>query len=252
MKVRWLVILVFYVLACAISWPLFWLTRYSGMEPVVPPPLLSLGFMWGPGIAALICWAIFRWPKRSWTFWGSWRFTLAFYLAPLLVLSAVLYAVAGPKGLIILPLGGIFGFLMTLGEELGWRGWLQDALRPIPRVWRYVLIGVMWEFWHMRFGSAIFGDMSWAEALLVEAKWLGGAILIAAVIGEAMDRGRAPIVAVTLHLWVNLVMSGEIVGMLGDEVWLPVAVVAGVSVLWWLFLLHGRRFLPPGREGLST
>ena len=35
------------------------------------------------------------------------------------------------------------GFFQVLGEELGWRGFLQDALRPLPRMRRYVLIGAM-------------------------------------------------------------------------------------------------------------
>jgi hypothetical protein len=39
-------------------------------------------------------------------------------------------------------------FVSILGEELRWRGFLQDALRPLPPVKRFVLIGVMWEFWH--------------------------------------------------------------------------------------------------------
>lgn len=248
MTIRWPIVLLYYLIACAVSWPLFWLTRYSGMQLTVPQPLLSLGFMWGPGLAALICWAIFRYPKRTWKFWGSWRFALAFYVVPLLVLGGALYAVIGVKGLIVLPLGGIFGFLMTLGEELGWRGWLQDALRPLPRVARYLLIGAMWEFWHMRFGEALFGDMAWSEALMTEARWFVGAVLICAVIGEAMDRGRALIVAVTLHLWINLTMSGEIVGMLGQEVQVAVFAVLGASVLWWLWLLWARPFLPPQAE----
>jgi len=33
-------------------------------------------------------------------------------------------------------------FVSILGEELGWRGFLQDALRPLSPVKRFVLIGV--------------------------------------------------------------------------------------------------------------
>ena len=42
----------------------------------------------------------------------------------------------------------VLGFFNILGEELGWRGFLQDALRPLPRGWRYLPIGILWEFWH--------------------------------------------------------------------------------------------------------
>ena len=37
---------------------------------------------------------------------------------------------------------------MILGEELGWRGFLQDALRPLTPYKKYIIIGVMWELWH--------------------------------------------------------------------------------------------------------
>ena len=42
----------------------------------------------------------------------------------------------------------VIGFFNILGEELGWRGFLQDALRPLARLPRYVLLGAIWEFWH--------------------------------------------------------------------------------------------------------
>lgn len=237
MAKRWTAVGVYFLIACAISWPLFWLTRHSGLRPPIPQPLLSLGFMWGPGIAALICWRLFKDSSgRGWTVWGGWKFAALFYAVPLVALVAVFLPVVGPKALIILPLAGLFGFLMTLGEELGWRGWLQDALAPIGRWWRYVVIGLLWEVWHMRFGTALFDGGSWSEALRTEVQWLLGAIVISAVIGEAFDRSRALIVAVTLHLWLNLVMSGELAQIVGPHMTLAYG-VAVAAVVWWCWLL---------------
>lgn len=38
--------------------------------------------------------------------------------------------------------------LVALGEETGWRGWLQSALEPLGRGWGIVLTGVIWGLWH--------------------------------------------------------------------------------------------------------
>ena len=38
--------------------------------------------------------------------------------------------------------------LFALGEEAGWRGWLQSALEPLGRRQGVVLTGVIWGLWH--------------------------------------------------------------------------------------------------------
>jgi len=38
--------------------------------------------------------------------------------------------------------------LFTIGEELGWRGFLQDELKPLGRKRSYLLIGMIWGIWH--------------------------------------------------------------------------------------------------------
>jgi len=38
--------------------------------------------------------------------------------------------------------------LVALGEETGWRGWLQSALEPLGRGQGIVLTGVIWGLWH--------------------------------------------------------------------------------------------------------
>lgn len=50
--------------------------------------------------------------------------------------------------LLTLPIGAIFNGLFTIGEELGWRGWLLPSLRPLG-TWPALLItGAIWGFWH--------------------------------------------------------------------------------------------------------
>lgn len=47
-----------------------------------------------------------------------------------------------------IPLGALVNGLFTIGEELGWRGWLLPALRPLG-TWPALLItGAVWGLWH--------------------------------------------------------------------------------------------------------
>ncbi|MFJ4173696.1 lysostaphin resistance A-like protein [Microbacterium sp. NPDC089696] len=59
-----------------------------------------------------------------------------------------------PIGLLVLsqfamiPLAALVNSIPALGEELGWRGWLLPALRPLG-IWPTLLVsGVIWGLWH--------------------------------------------------------------------------------------------------------
>ena len=50
--------------------------------------------------------------------------------------------------LAMIPLGAVLNALPAFGEELGWRGWLLPALRPLG-TWPALLIsGAVWGLWH--------------------------------------------------------------------------------------------------------
>ncbi|QIM16696.1 CPBP family intramembrane metalloprotease [Leucobacter insecticola] len=47
-----------------------------------------------------------------------------------------------------IPFGAVFNGLFAVGEEIGWRGWLLPALRPLG-VWPALLVsGAIWGLWH--------------------------------------------------------------------------------------------------------
>jgi len=216
-KVGWGKVLFFFVIACAWSWPLFWwrdMHWESWMAWRIPMPLKNTLLMWGPGIAALLCLRMFRGShQRRIVVFGSsrWR-SLVFYFVPVFALAAV-GVKSGELGQgtahALVLLIGVIGLVNVLGEELGWRGFLQDALRPLPRTARYVLIGLMWTGWHFtnlfahREGAALWTYLAW---------YVPSTIALSIVIGEASDRSRAVLVAVTLHAWMNLVLEFPGVG----------------------------------------
>lgn len=209
---NWTAVIVFFALACAWSWPFFW---WRDMYPEsfrafpLPYPLKTALLMWGPGIAALICLRWFRPPAHRRTisiFGADRRRALAFYLVPMLALALVGIESAefgGTVRALVLAIA-LVGFVNVLGEELGWRGFLQDALRPLQRSSRYLLIGLMWSAWHF---TNLFAHREGADLWLYLAWYLPTTIALSVVIGEATDRSRTVVVAVTLHAWANLLME---------------------------------------------
>ena len=125
--------------------------------------ILALALMWVPGLAALVTkltvdhsvrgigWRIRKISLRS---------LLAAYLIPL-GLCLVVYGLAwltrlGQRGesnllqfITFATLGVLLSMSASLGEELGWRGFLLTELRQIfPEKQIHVIIGIIWFFYH--------------------------------------------------------------------------------------------------------
>ncbi len=170
-----------------------------------PTFLKTLSYMGGPAIAAAICLLLFRRSHdRTITLAGSSAVrSAAFYLIPIIALTLVyapeVVAARGAPALILSLIAG--SFILILGEELGWRGFLQDALRRLPKLSRYALIGVMWELWHFTNRTHEGPLVGAAIRVLI---WMVILFILSWIIGEAVERSKSVVVAVTLHAWVNI------------------------------------------------
>ena len=212
----------FYVLACLISWPMFWLRDKTCLlrEWGFHPMLRTTWIMWGPGLAALL---IQRGRKSdNITLLGpSPNRSLLFYIVPFFML-AVLGLPTPIMDAHLLPIFSIGGCLCTsLGEEMGWRGYLQDALRPIPTFQRYALVGVMWEFWH--FTTRFNGPPSRPLAVYYAAVFV-----CAVIIGWATDRSRSVLVAAAFHSWINIF----------EYACTELYITAGAVFVFWSWMLY--------------
>jgi membrane protease YdiL (CAAX protease family) len=239
-KVDWRAVGFYYLVACALSWPFFWWRdihpeswwswEFPFAEKNSPLTFILKNaiVMWGPGLAAILALIIFKKThRRTITFWGSSRLkSLAFYWVP--ILFAVIVGMPMPDGSVnrlgTLALGLVTLFTI-LGEELGWRGFLQDALRPLSRLRRYVLIGILWEFWHFTNRTA---HGSLKQIVLFLAIFYPVGIILSWVFGEATERGKSLLIAVTLHAWFDIVFTFP-----GTRTYIAL----GLSILFWIFLL---------------
>ena len=239
-KVNWRAVVFYYLIACALSWPFFWWrdihpeSWWSWEFPFAPKNspltfiLKNAIVMWGPGIAAILSLIIFRKThRRTITFWGSSvSKSLAFYWVPILL--AIIVGMSMPDGSVN-RLGtvalGLVTLFTILGEELGWRGFLQDALRPLSPLKRYVLIGILWEFWHFT-NRTTHGSLK--QIVLFLAIFYPVGIILSWLIGEATERGKSLLIAVTLHAWFNIVFT-----LPGTRTYIALA----LSIIFWIFLL---------------
>ena len=229
----WRGIALFFAVACGISVPLFlWrdLAPASWQASGIPRWLRPLLPGWGPAAgAAVALLARRRAHARTITFAGTWRTGAALAVViPVAILAAIAPSRASESRHLLGLLAGLHAFAYALGEELGWRGYLQDALRPLSPLPRYATLGVLWGVWH---ATTFAGDgPPWTVALRLAAFY---AVLVAAsaAIGAATDRTRAVLVAAACHLFYTFP------GILaGRDRWIALALlVPSVIALvhWW-------------------
>jgi len=121
-----------------------------------------------------------------------------------------------------------------LGEELGWRGYLQNELTRRHSLLRASLIvGVIWAVWHLPlwFISGYQG----ADLLLYIVFFAVGLIAFSVIIGFVYGRGRNLLYAILLHQMLNF--SGRLLDMdelilLGGVAAVYVVMALVIGLIW--------------------
>jgi uncharacterized protein len=201
-KPNWCAILVFYVLACSFSWPFFWwrdVETASWKHFPLPEEIKDL--TWAPALAALLVFWLIP-STRQWAvsfFGASWRRSAVFFVAP--ILSAfIAYRIHSGAFSYKLIYYLVIGCVSILGEELGWRGFLQGGLRPLGRVRGYLLVALMWEAWH--FTSHTKGTL--LEVISRLSIYIPLVVAITFLLGFVVERTDSLLLAVTLHEWIDI------------------------------------------------
>lgn len=67
----------------------------------------------------------------------------------------------------------LLGFVFySFLEEVGWRGYLQGELKELNTIWRVLIIGLMWFFWHISIGFNM-GSLIFLAVLLLGTWGIG-------------------------------------------------------------------------------
>ena len=188
----WAAVAIFFVIACVWSWAA---GRWGGVRlpggnkaPVIDATIL-VGF--GPVMGALIA-DLIRPARRV----GRVGFVGRSWLWAIVALAATPLCL-GIGGLPIFHVnahvdGVAFGISMIvycIGEELGWREWLQNALGGIA-LWRVAIITwVLWFAWHWTF--------LWPSLIVSSAALFFGGVLLIGSFGLAVVARRTRSSAIT-------------------------------------------------------
>lgn len=229
--------------------------RFLGMWPLRPARRVvwsMVAAMFGPVIivvlTALIA-AAFGWVRLDLVNFSGFAEQLAVQTASLDPLASTPLP---PIGLLVLlqllmiPIGSLINSVFAFGEELGWRGWLLPALRPLG-VWPALLLsGVIWGLWHspLILLGYNFGYTDWrGVALMVGGcvAWgvifgwarLRSASLWPAVIGHGALNASAGMVVLFAAAGADIDMG--LVGPLGVVAWAVIAVTVAVIALFGQF-----------------
>jgi uncharacterized protein len=268
----------FIIIAFAISWPLFLSPLLiRDLEPATRQltiqGLWALA-MWGPGIAALIATlAIAKQPFKALRLntLGPKRYYLwAWLLPPVLVILSGLLTVLIRTGhldtgftfmqqqmeqagtqlpvsssvLVLIQiaqallLGPLINVIFTMGEELGWRGFLLPRLLPLGQ-WKALLIsGLIWGIWH---APAIAQGHNYPDHPILGILLMTVfCILLGIIIGWMYLNTRSPWVAALAHgsinAWAGLpylfLVPGFDTVLGGTLTSLPGLVVMGLFIGW--------------------
>lgn len=139
---------------------------------------------------------------------------------------------------LLIPFGAVVNALAAFGEEIGWRGWLLPALRPLG-VWpALTLSGAIWGIWHAP--VILLGYNFGRTDLVGVALMTGGCVAWGVLLGWTRLRTGSVWPAVFAHGALNacgglvllIAAAGPVemglAGPLGVASWIAIAVVCGV------------------------
>ncbi|HHH52394.1 MAG TPA: CPBP family intramembrane metalloprotease [Bacteroidetes bacterium] len=124
----------------------------------------------------------------------------------LIVLPVVLFVVASlfetETVTISLPLLILSSILYGFFEEFGWRGYLHSELNNIRRMYKYIIISILWYVWHLDFG---FDTSHLLSYLYILAGSIG--------IGYVADKSKSLILPALFHAFFNILLSNSLLSI---------------------------------------
>jgi membrane protease YdiL (CAAX protease family) len=114
----------------------------------------------GPTLGVIVACIVFKIKFSPMTLKGNYKSllfpSLAYWIVPILLLALFSLITKGTFPIFYVFMVFIYGLL----EEIGWRGFLQQQLQGLPKIWNILIVTILWFVWHLNFeissGNMIF------------------------------------------------------------------------------------------------
>lgn len=150
----------------------------------------------GPAIGAVAAFTVFQIPSGL-SLKGIYRNLLlpftVYWIFPALLIACIYYWQNGQSQLILMLTVLLYGLL----EEVGWRGFLHQQLKPLPKIYAIILISILWFSWHLNF------DLSTSNLI-----FLGVVSLGSWGIGKVYDKTASLLAVAGVHSLNNFFRNG--------------------------------------------
>ena len=176
--------------------------------------ILALGI--GPLIGGLIVVKFLNRPNFLSLFsLGFWK-TIAIIAIPVILFSLVGILKTGIPYFTAPKIAATI-LLYALFEEFGWRGYLQSELSDLKKIYKYLIITVLWFVWHLNFELSINNLLFF---LLLFAGSYG--------IGLMANKSKSLVVAALFHSLSNL-MQTELFAEIEFSYKLIIIIISGIA-----------------------
>jgi len=105
----------------------------------------------GPTLGAIVACLIFKIKFSPMTLKGNYRLfvfpSLVYWIIPILLFALWTAITKGTFPIFYVFMIFVYGLL----EEIGWRGFLQQQLQGLPKIWNILIVGILWFVWHLNF-----------------------------------------------------------------------------------------------------
>jgi membrane protease YdiL (CAAX protease family) len=146
-KVNYFAIALFYVIAVALR---YLTSKTSLLEGFTNGFLKIILQGAGPAGGAWVVFLLFK-IKPKLSLRGNYNKIssplLVYWGLPIALISGVEYAVKGTFSFVAILAVLVYGLL----EEIGWRGFLQQELKPLPKFLNILIVAAFWFIWHLNF-----------------------------------------------------------------------------------------------------
>jgi len=179
---------------------------------------LIAGF--GPFIAGLLILHLQKFVSNRITILGNEKMkNILIVLLP--VITFPIFGLKNSYGINIHYYAFIYAFINVMYaflEEFGWRRYLQNSLEGMNKNWKYILIGIIWWIWHIRFETHF-------DLFIFPVICIGGGYLL----GKLADETKSILPVVTIHTLIILLTNSGAVTM-------NKMIGVGLTIIGWLII----------------